>query len=149
MHMVLLEPPMRDEMLNGSRDWKARTNEVLARATETARSLQLSVNLPPPFVLDGAGGKPEKAAPIRCWFLWQRMYVGPFGEVVPCCLAGIHKNGDVAQSDFFSEWNSPLYREMRRRVHSDDPYAPCADCYLVHRNTDTGDFEKLEVPLPG
>jgi hypothetical protein len=74
------------------------------------------------------------------------MYVGPAGEVVPCCLAGIHKNGDVERSDFFAEWNSPLYREMRRRVHSDDPYPPCATCYLVHRNADTGDFQKAEAP---
>lgn len=147
MHLVLMEPWARDEMLDGSREWKERTNEVLARAAETARSLGLSVNLPPPYRLDGPGEKAPPPAPIRCWFLWQRMYVGPAGEVVPCCLAGIHKNGDVARSDFFAEWNSPLYREMRRRVHSPDPYPPCATCYLVHRNTDVGDFDKAKAPV--
>ena len=147
MHLVLMEPWARDEMLDGSREWKERTNEVLARAAETARSLGLSVNFPPPYRLDGPGEKAPPPAPIRCWFLWQRMYVGPAGEVVPCCLAGIHKNGDVARSDFFAEWNSPLYREMRRRVHSPDPYPPCATCYLVHRNTDVGDFDKAKTPV--
>jgi MoaA/NifB/PqqE/SkfB family radical SAM enzyme len=154
MHLVLMEPWARDEMLDGSREWKERTNEVLARAAETAKSLDLSVNLPPTFMLSrpenragaGPGGKAPKPEPVRCWFLWQRMYVGPAGEVVPCCLAGIHKNGDVASSDFFTEWNGPLYREMRRRVHSTDPYPPCATCYLVHRNTDSGDFDKSDAP---
>ncbi len=145
MHMVLMLPESRGEMLDSSRDWKLETNDVLARAAETARALGLSVNLPPPFALEGAEAKGPPPAPIRCWFLWQRMYVGPAGEVVPCCLAGIHKNGDVARSDFFAEWNSPLYREMRRRVHSTDPYPPCARCYLVHRNADTGDFTKVEA----
>jgi len=142
MHMVLMLPETRGEMLDSSREWKERTNDVLARAAETAKALGLSVNLPPPFVLDGDAARTAPPAPIRCWFLWQRMYVGPAGEVVPCCLAGIHKNGDVARSDFFAEWNSDLYREMRRRVHSVDPYPPCATCYLVHRNADTGDFHK-------
>jgi MoaA/NifB/PqqE/SkfB family radical SAM enzyme len=146
MHLVLMEPWARGEMLDGSREWKEKTNEVLARAAETAKSLQLSVNFPPPFVMNGPGEKAAKPDPVRCWFLWQRMYVGPAGEVVPCCLAGIHKNGDVAQSDFFTEWNGPLYREMRRRVHSPDPYPPCATCYLVHRNTDVGDFDKSNAP---
>jgi MoaA/NifB/PqqE/SkfB family radical SAM enzyme len=144
MHLVLMEPWAKDEMLDSTRAWKQRTNDALARATETAKSLGLSVNLPPPFALDGPGAPAPKPDPIRCWFLWQRMYVGPAGEVVPCCLAGIHKNGDVgAASDFFTEWNSPLYREMRRRVHSADPYGPCAGCYLVHRNADQGEFDKL------
>jgi MoaA/NifB/PqqE/SkfB family radical SAM enzyme len=145
MHMVLLEEAMRGEMLDSSLEWKQRTNDVLAMAAETAKEIDLSVNLPPPFLLDGERARGEKPAPIRCWFLWQRMYVGPFGDVVPCCLSGIHANGSVRDSDFFTQWNSPLYREMRRRVHSDDPYGPCRDCYLVHRSPDTGAFDRTET----
>jgi MoaA/NifB/PqqE/SkfB family radical SAM enzyme len=155
MHMVLMpniEESMRDEMLGGSRDardaeslgWKQRTNDVLAKSAELAKSLGLSVNLPPPFALEDAGAAAPKPDPIRCWFLWQRMYVGPFGDVVPCCLSGIHANGNVKDSDFFTQWNSPLYREMRRRVHSPDPYGPCKDCYLVNRSPDTGAFDQSE-----
>jgi MoaA/NifB/PqqE/SkfB family radical SAM enzyme len=145
MHMVLLEEAMRAEMLNDSAEWKARTNDVLARAAEVARELGLSVNLPPPYALGARGSPSPKPEPIRCWFLWQRMYVGPFGDVVPCCLSGIHANGNVRDSDFVTQWNGPLYREMRRRVHSDDPYGPCKDCYLVHRSHDTGAFDRTET----
>jgi MoaA/NifB/PqqE/SkfB family radical SAM enzyme len=150
MHLVRMvaEESVHEEMLDRSPDWKRRTNDALLEAAAVAKELGLSVNLPPPFALarePGSAAAP-KAPPIRCWFLWQRMYVGPFGEIVPCCLAGIHKNGNVKQSDFFDEWNNALYREMRRRVHSDDPYGACKTCYLVNRTTDAGDFDKVEAP---
>ncbi len=149
-HLVRMvaDESVQDEMLDTSLESKQRTNEMLARAAEVARELQLSVNLPPPFAVAAADGSPPppRGPPIRCWFLWQRMYVGPFGDVVPCCLAGIHVNGNVKSSDFFAEWNGPKYREMRRRVHSDDPFGACKSCYLVNRSTDAGDFDKVASP---
>ncbi len=148
-HLVRMvaDESVGEEMLDTSLEWKQRANEMLARAAEVAKEIGLSVNLPPPFAVAAADGtRPPQPAPIRCWFLWQRMYVGPFGDVVPCCLAGIHVTGNVRDSDFFTQWNGPLYREMRRRVHSDDPYGACKDCYLIHRTPDTGDFDKAVVP---
>lgn len=150
-HLVRMvdDPSVQEEFLDRTPELRRRTNEVLVEAAAVARELGLSVNLPPPFALEPqAGGAPApRPPPIRCWFLWQRLYVGPFGEVVPCCLAGIHKNGNVRESDFFSEWNNALYREMRRRVHSDDPYGACRTCYLVNRTTDAGDFDKVGVKV--
>ena len=71
------------------------------------------------------------------------MYVGPFGQVIPCCLSGIHANDNVTKDTTFAEaWNNQLYREMRRRVHGDDPYGPCKTCYLVNRSHETGEFDK-------
>ncbi|MBL8841728.1 MAG: radical SAM protein [Planctomycetes bacterium] len=149
-HLVRMvaDPAVQEEMLDGSLESKQRTNEMLLRAAEVARKLGLSVNLPPPFAVAASDGAapPPRPPPIRCWFLWQRMYVGPFGDVVPCCLAGIHVNGNVKESDFFTEWNGPKYREMRRRVHSDDPYGACKSCYLVNRSADGGDFDKVAAP---
>jgi MoaA/NifB/PqqE/SkfB family radical SAM enzyme len=130
-------------MLDRDRDSKARTNEWLGKAREVARELELSVNLPPDFHLDAAPGGPGAAPePIRCWFLWQRMYVGTFGDVIPCCLSGIHANGNAKDSSFAEQWNSDLYREMRRRVHGPDPYGPCKTCYLVNRSHESGDFDR-------
>lgn len=152
-HLVRMvdDPDVHAEMLDRTLESKQRTNEVLARAAEVAREIGLSVNLPPPFAVGAADGAPPPPAPppIRCWFLWQRIYVGPFGEVVPCCLAGIHVNGNVKESDFFAEWNGPKYREMRRRVHGDDPYGACKTCYLVNRSADTGSFDKVDAAPPG
>jgi hypothetical protein len=61
---------------------------------------------------------------------------------VPCCLSGIHANGNVKDSDFRAEWNNKMYRMMRRRVHAENPYGPCKDCYLVHRSSETGSFDR-------
>ncbi len=148
-HLVRMvqDPAVQEELLDRDEDSKRRTIDALLEAAAVARAIDLSVNLPPPFALKRepsaapAGPKPD---PIRCWFLWQRMYVGPYGDVVPCCLAGIHVNGNVKGSDFFTQWNGPIYREMRRRVHTADPYGACRDCYLIHRTPDGGDFDKSE-----
>jgi MoaA/NifB/PqqE/SkfB family radical SAM enzyme len=149
-HLVLLEESFRGEMLDAGPDWKRRTNEVLARSREVAEELGLSANLPPLYQLEEAEGEAAAAGeaapaaePMRCWFLWQRMYVGPFGDVIPCCLSGIHANSNVKESDFVTEWNSDLYREMRRRVHSEDPYGPCKDCYLINRSSEIGSFDRV------
>ncbi|MFH0947251.1 MAG: radical SAM protein [Planctomycetota bacterium] len=144
-HLVLLEEGFRHEMLDQSLASKQHTNDVLERAREVATELDISVNLPPPFVIERGAEEPAAPPPdpIRCWFLWQRLYVGPNGDVVPCCLSGIHSNGTVAGSTFAEQWNNGMYREMRRRVHSARPYGACATCYLVNRSSDTGKYDRV------
>jgi radical SAM protein with 4Fe4S-binding SPASM domain len=147
-HLVLFEEAMRAELLSGDPDWRKRTNDVLARTAEVARELGQSVVLPAPFAeerLDPLAAAAQRPSPIRCYFLWQRMYVGPTGDVVPCCLAGIHANGNVRGSTFADQWNNQLYRDMRRRVHSPDPHKPCATCYLVHRAPEGAVFDFTEA----
>ena len=138
-HLVLFEEAARHEMLADDPEWRTRTNEVLARTHELANQLGQEVILPPPFG-DGTG-PPPPPEPIRCYFLWQRMYVGPTGNVIPCALAGIHANGNIRGSTFAEQWNSELYQEMRRRVHSETPYEPCATCYLVHRTPEGARYD--------
>jgi len=161
-HLVLMEKDFEDEMMGNDRSSKLEANEAISRARQTAEELDLSVNLPPLFEVDepeastepSASASPGSEGPprtpeIRCWFLWQRLYVGTFGDVVPCCLAGIHANGSVKEeSDFFTEWNSDMYRMMRRQVHSKHPYGPCRTCYLINRSSDTGDFDPAEKGGP-
>lgn len=147
-HLVLFEEAMRAELLSGDPDWQKRTNDVLLRTAEVARELGQSVVLPAPFAeerLDPLAAAAPRPSPIRCYFLWQRMYVGPTGDVVPCCLAGIHSNGNVRGSTFAEQWNNPLYQDMRRRVHSPDPHKPCATCYLVHRAPEGAVFDFTEA----
>ena len=146
-HLVLFEDEMREELLSTDPEWRRRTNEALAQAQDLADRLGQKISLPPPFAEDEdpdapAGPRPD---PIRCYFLWQRMYVGPTGDVVPCCLAGIHANGNVAGSSFAEQWNNDLYRQMRRRVHSDNPFQPCATCYLVNRAPEDAEFDFTEA----
>ncbi len=142
-HLVLFEEEVRHELLGDDPEWRKRTNEVLARTHEVAREIGQHVILPAPFMdaTDVRETPLERPEPIRCYFLWHRIYVAPGGDVIPCCLAGIHANGNVMDSDFREQWNSPIYQDMRRRVHTDDPYPPCATCYLVHRAPEMADLD--------
>ncbi|MEM7307838.1 MAG: radical SAM protein [Planctomycetota bacterium] len=143
-HLVLFEEGVRDQLLSDDPEWRKRTNEAMLKAQELAQELGQNLVLPAPFVEEEPTAGTEalvRPDPIRCYFLWQRMYVGPTGDVVPCCLAGIHSNGNVAESSFAEQWNSELYQDMRRRVHSDDPYKPCATCYLVHRAPEGAEYD--------
>jgi MoaA/NifB/PqqE/SkfB family radical SAM enzyme len=145
-HLVLFEEQMRHEMLGDSPAWRRRANEVIQEARETAEAIGQRVALPPPFSNDGVSSPDATSSErTRCWFLWQRMFVGPLGHVAPCCLAGIHANGNVHGSTFAEIWNNSLYQDMRRRVHSDRPYPPCATCYLVNRSPDTGDHDRTNA----
>ncbi len=147
-HLVLFEEEARSEMLSDDPEWRKRTNEVLAKTQEVADELGQPIVLPAPYVEEGktdGANPPPRPDPIRCYFLWQRMYIGPTGNVVPCCLAGIHANGNVSGSTFAEQWNNELYQEMRRRVHSDNPYKPCATCYLVHRAPEKAEYDFTDV----
>lgn len=143
-HLVVFEEEMRGQMLSTDPEWRRRTNEVIEAARELARSLELSVNLPPLFVADhDADGAPARLPePVRCWFLWQRLYVGPNGDCAPCALSGIHAIGNAAATDFPAIWNNAHYQELRRRVHTADPCGPCADCYLTNRSPQAATFDK-------
>ncbi|MEW6745245.1 MAG: radical SAM protein [Planctomycetota bacterium] len=150
MHMVVFEDALRDQSLDDSR---ALANHYLLEAGRTARRLDLSVNLPPlyPLAAEGERGTPRvvrDTRPDSCYFLWKRVYIGPTGDVIPCCLSGIHRNGNMVGSSIASVWNNDLYREMRRRVHSDDPYGLCKHCYLINRRTDMGGFDRREKSAP-
>jgi radical SAM protein with 4Fe4S-binding SPASM domain len=137
-HLVVFEECMQEETLDKHREL---CDQWLKEARLTADKLKLSVNLPPLFSEDGKTS--AQALPEHCYFLWRRVYIGPFGDVIPCCLSGIHKNGNLKDGTFAEVWNNDLYREMRRRVHTDDAYGPCKTCYLINRRTDKGQFIKL------
>jgi radical SAM protein with 4Fe4S-binding SPASM domain len=138
-----------------------------ARARAEARGIEIS--LPPPFPPSGPGeniaagspdqGDDEGADPPsadrgrgegadvyegeKCYFLWRRVYIGPHGEVVPCCLSGIPSMGNLRERPFPEIWNNEAYQRLRRRVHTTDPPAPCKDCYLINRNPGSAEFRKI------
>jgi MoaA/NifB/PqqE/SkfB family radical SAM enzyme len=141
-HLVVQYEPMRGESLDGYREL---TNRCLAEAQEKAAELGVELIMPPPY--PASGEQPVAATDSRpelCYFLWKRTFISPHGEVGPCCLSGIHSNGPLNDHTFLEIWNGPLYREMRRRVHTDDPYEPCKGCYLINRRTDRGKFDLVE-----
>ncbi len=135
-HLVLFDASMRSEQLGRN---PARANEWLARTRATADALGLCVQLPPPFATGATSApEPRRSAPtgrpsVKCWFLWNRAYITPHGEVVPCCLAGIPHLGSMMQpGGFRAVWNDDEYQRYRRHVFTDAPYGPCRSCYFIH-----------------
>ncbi len=157
-HLVAFDPSLKDECLAEHREF---ANEHMDLTRETAARLGLTIHLPPNFqpgpapdshTADAPEAKPEPAPrpagppSIKCWFLWQRVYIGVNGEVVPCCLAGIPHFGSMMDAPFWSIWNGDEYRTYRRFVFTATPHGPCRNCYFIYPSPDqTGadGFEKF------
>ena len=72
----------------------------------------------------------SKANP--CAWLWQSSYIAANGDVVPCCQiadSSVVKMGNVFDEPFADIWNNDQYRELRRRIASDDIPHHCRRCY--------------------
>jgi radical SAM protein with 4Fe4S-binding SPASM domain len=68
----------------------------------------------------------------KCVWPWTGAYIAANGDVVPCCIvadADTAKMGNVFERDFAEIWNSPAYRELRRRIRSRDLPGYCRNCY--------------------
>jgi len=163
-HLVTFHPSLVGESLNYCR---AYANEWQDRTREVAAALGVSIAIPPNFrdvsvpaaaaapVAAVAGEAPVPAPtkppprpcgppPIKCWFLWQRVYVAPFGEIVPCCLAGMPNFGSLQQTSFFDIWNGKTYRDYRQHVFTDKPLGKCKTCYLIYPNAELAGAEGFE-----
>lgn len=148
-HLVTFHPSLKGESLNYCR---AYANEWQDRTREVARALGVKISIPPNFTdvqppaeaaLTPAGGAPATAParpcgppPIKCWFLWQRVYIAPFGDVVPCCLAGMPAFGNMQKTSFFDIWNGETYRNYRQHVFTERPLGKCKTCYLIWPNAE-------------
>ena len=158
-HLVAFHPSLKGESLT---EHKAFANEHMDATRQAAAELGVSIALPENFQLgddEGAGAPAvavaeapaESAAsaeepaaprrrspgkpPIRCWFLWNRVYIGTKGEVVPCCVAGMPFFGNLEGQPSFRElWNGETYQTYRSRVFTENPYGGCAKCYLIYPN---------------
>ncbi len=72
----------------------------------------------------------------RCPWPWQSTYIAANGDVVPCCViadSSVVKMGNVFDEPFADVWNNDRYRELRRRIASDDIPHYCRGCYGMKR----------------
>jgi len=74
-------------------------------------------------------GPSAKAGLSCCTFPWQDTYFTSDGTVFPCCIMG-EKLGDIRKQEWREIWNGPLYRNLRRTIHSWNPSAVCRYCGL-------------------
>lgn len=161
-HLVTFHPSLKGESLNYCR---AYANEWQDKTREAAKALGVSISIPPNFsdtrvpderpavaAVEGATppapakqpARPCGPPPIKCWFLWQRIYLTPFGDVVPCCLAGMPHFGSMKKDSFFDIWNGKTYQDYRKHVFTDKPLGKCKTCYFIYPNAELAGVEGFE-----
>lgn len=166
-HLVTFHPSLTGESLNYMRQ---EANEWQDRTREVAKALGVNISIPPNFsdapheeapvaaapapAAEGATAAAPAAAkkparpcgppPIKCWFLWQRVYFSPFGDIVPCCLAGMPHFGHMRDKSFYDVWNGPTYQDYRKHVFTDRPLGKCKTCYLIWQNAELAGVEGFE-----
>jgi MoaA/NifB/PqqE/SkfB family radical SAM enzyme len=148
-HLVTFHPSLLGESLNYCR---AYANEWQDRTREVAAALGVKISIPPNFrdvavpvaapaaAPGGAAAAPAKASPR----LWHRVYIAPFGDVVPCCLAGMPAFGNMQQASFYDIWNGDTYRSYRQHVFTARPLGKCKTCYLIYPNAELAGAEGFE-----
>jgi pyrroloquinoline quinone biosynthesis protein E len=68
----------------------------------------------------------------KCPWPWTRAFIAANGDVVPCCViadSDVIKMGNIYEQSFAEIWNSPKYRELRRRIKEHRLYDFCKNCY--------------------
>lgn len=155
-HLVTFHPSLKGESLNTCR---AYANEWQDRTREVAAELGVTIKIPPNFTevatpqqapavagesTAPAPQRPCGPPPVKCWFLWRRVYIAPFGDVVPCCLAGMVPFGNLQKESFHDIWNGKTYRSYRERVFTDKPLGKCASCYLIYPNAELAGADGFE-----
>jgi MoaA/NifB/PqqE/SkfB family radical SAM enzyme len=160
-HLVTFHPSLLGESLNYCR---AYANEWQDRTREVAKALGVKISIPPNFTdpdsppaaaverpaastpapAPKAPARPCGPPPIKCWFLWQRVYIAPFGDVVPCCLAGMPAFGNMQKTSFYDVWNGETYRNYRQHVFTERPLGKCRSCYLIYPNAELAGADGFE-----
>jgi len=75
--------------------------------------------------------KARSPYPNRCPDPWLKAYIDIEGNVRPCCAYG-RNFGNLTRRSFGEIWNGPLYRRLRRRIHSRVPPLFCRECNLIY-----------------
>ncbi|MFH1127833.1 MAG: radical SAM/SPASM domain-containing protein [Candidatus Omnitrophota bacterium] len=66
-----------------------------------------------------------------CWWLWSARVVLWDCKIIPCCMLPFNKN-NLANHDFFSIGNLPLYQKLRRYSYVPDRDSGCGECLIPY-----------------
>jgi len=142
-HVIIFERALEGESLFRH---KALANEFILKARQKANQLGVLFNMPEPFQIGLINSKLKltkreavSAEPRFCDFLWKKSYIGFNGDVTPCCVQKRPVMGNIYQQSLEGIWNGEMYREMRRRLNSPEPFECCKYCYIYPQNPGNGD----------
>lgn len=99
------------------------SNASFEKSEQLAKSLNISIKLPPRFGLDCQTNKKH-----LCSDPWKYFYVENETSVLPCCYAGSHF-GYLDRVDFETIWNGAAYKHLRSSLVEGPTHKWCKYCY--------------------
>jgi hypothetical protein len=122
----------RSSLLSRSSSW---ITEAKLRKRDT-------VPIWPKFDFEGRPTK-ETFAATRCKYPWDYLLIRGDGQVRICCGGLPGESGNILEDGFWSVWNGPVRRQMRRSVNT---AVIDEDCYYCPLNA-TRDVNDVETHM--
>lgn len=142
-HVLIFERALDEESLFRH---KMLANEFMLKAQKRANRLGVSLNMPKLFRIDPINNdlSLDKTRFISnehrtCDFLWKRSFIRFNGDVAPCCAPRRPIMGNIYRQSFEEIWNGEIYREMRRRLNTQDPFECCKFCNIYFQSVTNPD----------
>lgn len=92
------------------------------RAVDEAARRGVQLVITPPVTLVG-----QREVHTPCYEPWESLMVLGDGSVLGCCVPG-NKIGDLNSESLHEIWHGAALREVRRRIHTNDPPDVCRNC---------------------
>jgi len=106
-------------------------------AEQRAAEIGVQTHFPTPFNAEFTNMNKEQKdtaneyRPRKCKFLWREAWVSYKGDVTPCCVPNRPIMGNLYEDTFEEIWNGEMYKEMRKRLNTDEPFECCKNCSLA------------------
>jgi len=100
----------------------------------------------------------EKREDISHCTSWIMPFVFSSGEVIPCCVGNEankrefqkkYSFGNIYKKSFREIWNSKMYREFRKKIHSGETPIQCRDCSIYKTNYTGNEEDEMAAYFPG
>lgn len=133
LHVYVFDRELEHQSLLRHREL---ANAFIRSAAERGKQLGVATHFPTLFAGEigrerPCAGQPSSGRPRLCKFLWREVWVSHTGDVTPCCVPDRPVMGNLHNSSLAEIWNNALYREMRGRLATDDPFVCCRHCSLA------------------
>jgi MoaA/NifB/PqqE/SkfB family radical SAM enzyme len=89
---------------------KEKTNEMLLKAEQLGKELNIRVQLPHLY------NQKEYHNDTMCREAWTQLMINTSGDVITCDAAAALRETILDKKDFFSLWNSPYFIKVRERL---------------------------------
>lgn len=107
------------------------TNQNIADELESARKLYSTDSVPiSHIIVDGIDNNYSEQQDTFCVLPWMHLYVGPNGDVLPCCVANqTFPMGNIEKHSISDIINSKSFVNLRTNMLAGKKSKECAYCY--------------------